>query len=102
MAFLLAQYTIKNTVSMLNSDEWRERVSTVKYVVSFPTQGSNPHPHHFVLQLKVTPTPWPPKAMMWTTTEELRSQYCRVIILSLCSFGMCECALTMCIISGPS
>lgn len=56
----------------------------------------------FVLQLKVTPTPWPPKAMMWTTTEELHSEYCRAIILWLWSVGICACVLTMCIISGLS
>lgn len=56
----------------------------------------------FVLQLKVTPTPWPPKAMMWTTTEELHSERYRAIILLLCFAGICACVLTMCIISGPS
>lgn len=40
--------------------------------------------------------------MMWTTTGELHSECCRAIILSLCSVGICACALTMCIISGPS
>lgn len=43
----------------------------------------------FVVQLKATPTLWPLRVMMWTTTEELHSEFYQVLI-QLCKY-LCIC-----------